>query len=278
MIGRLWRRPEPDPPEERRPEPDPPAPELPPARTPAPAPYAGVTGAPSPSDGIGIAAVEEQMAALAEALATVGGQVSRFAREQFRANELAERALKEAREASLLARAALEHAARAADPSLSAAPARPAPALPEPVEGGTLKLLQAFMPVLDGIEAALASGSAQLAHVTDPDARTLLGAWLEGQRLLRERLLAVFEREGVRPMDAIGQRFDPFRHVAVDTVFDAARPPGTVIAERRRGYATAGRVLRYAEVVVSTDQAPPPPAAPAPPGAPGAFPARSGLV
>jgi hypothetical protein len=242
-----------------------------PAETPAP--YADVTDVPSRSDGI--AAVEEQMAALAEALATVGGQVSRFAREQFRANELAERALKEAREASLLARTALEHAARAADPSMSVAPARPASALPEPVEGGTLKLLQAFMPVLDGIEAALASGGAQLEHVTDPDARTLLGAWLEGQRLLRERLLAVFEREGVRPMDAIGQRFDPFRHVAVDKVFDAARPPGTVIAERRRGYATAGRVLRYAEVVVSTDQAPEPPAAP---NAPGAFPARSGLV
>ena len=53
-------------------------------------------------------------------------------------------------------------------------------------------------------------------------------------------------------MAALGEPFDPHRHIAIDSVpasEDAAA--GTVVAEYRRGYAQGERLLRLAEVVVA---------------------------
>jgi molecular chaperone GrpE len=121
-------------------------------------------------------------------------------------------------------------------------------------EQKALRVLESLMPVLDAIEAGLESGRGQLDHLDDAQARALLAAWLDGQRLLRERILSLFEREGIRPIDALGQRFDPFRHVAVERIFDPLRVPGIIVSERRRGYEVSGRVLRFAEVLVTTDR------------------------
>ena len=77
-------------------------------------------------------------------------------------------------------------------------------------------------------------------------------AWLQGLELVRERLFETLAMEGVEPLEAVGQPFDPHRHVAMDTV--PARddaPSGAVVLQVRRGYAAGGRVLRYAEVVVA---------------------------
>jgi len=77
-------------------------------------------------------------------------------------------------------------------------------------------------------------------------------AWLQGLALVHARLFETLALEGVEPLAATGQPFDPHRHVAMDTV--PARddaPSGTVVSELRRGYAVGDRVLRYAEVVVA---------------------------
>ncbi len=78
------------------------------------------------------------------------------------------------------------------------------------------------------------------------------GAWLEGLLLVERRLLALLEREGIRPIAAVGQPFDPKRHlaVAVDSGGTDA-PEDTVVGEVLRGYVVGDRVLRYAEVVVA---------------------------
>jgi molecular chaperone GrpE len=117
------------------------------------------------------------------------------------------------------------------------------------------KVLEALMPVLDSIEAGLSSGKAQLDYIEDAAAREILAGWLEGQRLLRERLLTLLERENVRPIPTLGEHFDPFRHVAVESIYDAARPIGTIVEERMRGYMLDKRVLRFAQVVVTRDRA-----------------------
>lgn len=81
-------------------------------------------------------------------------------------------------------------------------------------------------------------------------------AWLRGLELVRERFLETLALEGVQPIAAAGQAFDPYRHVAVDTApAGPGAPSGTVIAEARRGYVAGDRVLRYAEVVVARDDA-----------------------
>ncbi len=84
----------------------------------------------------------------------------------------------------------------------------------------------------------------------DSQAAAILTAWLDGQRLLRDRLLAILNEAGIQAVPTIGQPFDPYRHVAVSTVEDEALPDGHIVAEERQGYTAGDHVLRYAEVVV----------------------------
>lgn len=189
------------------------------------------------------ARLEKQIAALTASVAEVEKQLTRLSKEQFKANALGEDALSEAKVAVAAAIGALS------ERSGPAAPAKPPPAAPS-----NTQLLEALMPVLDSIEAGLQSGQNECEHLADEAAKEILLAWLDGQRLLRDRLLALFDKENVRPIQTIGQLFDPYRHVAVETVAEAGRPVGTIVAERRRGYEIDGRVLRFAEVTVASGQ------------------------
>jgi molecular chaperone GrpE (heat shock protein) len=127
-------------------------------------------------------------------------------------------------------------------------------------------LLQAIIPALDGLENAIASGQTYLqrrdraagspalspaqAALVSPADRARLAGWLDGLRMVRERLLAVLEAGGVTPIPTVGHLFDPYLHVAVATTAEGDGPPGTIVAEERAGYRTPDGVLRYADVVV----------------------------
>ncbi|NJM40130.1 MAG: nucleotide exchange factor GrpE [Anaerolineae bacterium] len=77
-------------------------------------------------------------------------------------------------------------------------------------------------------------------------------AGLAGLGMIRARLLDTLAREGVQPLETLGRRFDPNRHMALEVVLcDATHLPGYVVSEIRRGYVCGDRVLRYAEVVVA---------------------------
>jgi len=170
-------------------------------------------------------------------LAALEKQLGKLGREQYRANTLAEAQVKR-----------LEKALE----SLQTVIDRQELAKKEAVHKGRLDTLEALLPVLDGLEAGLKSGGRhayRLHRQGSPEAATLI-AWLDGQRLLRDRLLAILEAEGIRPIPAVGQPFDPYRHVAVGTVKDESLPEGQIAAEEQRGYAAGDRVLRYAQVIV----------------------------
>ncbi len=121
------------------------------------------------------------------------------------------------------------------------------------VQQARLEMVRALLPVLDSIEAGLKSGTKQVKALleTSPEAARALAAWLKGQQLLRERLLKLLEAEGVTPIAAVGQVFDPYKHVAVKAVQDPQRASGLVVAEERRGYQHGDMVLRYADVIVN---------------------------
>lgn len=76
-------------------------------------------------------------------------------------------------------------------------------------------------------------------------------AWLKGLELVRHRFLALLQGEGIEPIDALNQPFDPRLHVAVETEARNSVAPNTVIRVLRKGYRQNNRVLRYAEVAVS---------------------------
>jgi molecular chaperone GrpE len=172
-----------------------------------------------------------------DGLAALEKQLGKLGREQYKANTLAEA------QSERLA-ATLE--------TLRDTLSRQEAARDEAVRKARLDVLEALLPVLDGLEAGLKSGGRhayRLHRQGSPEAATLT-AWLDGQRLLRDRLLAILEAEGIGPIPALGQPFDPYRHVAVGTVKDESQPEGQIVAEEQRGYAAGDRVLRYAQVVV----------------------------
>jgi molecular chaperone GrpE len=140
---------------------------------------------------------------------------------------------------------------------------------------GRMQVASALLPVLDGLDEAQRSGRAVLgqqaaAPVPAPgllerlrgqnsaDAertrqlREALDAWLVGLTFVYDRLLGVLAAEGIQPIEAEGQPFDPQRHVVLEVVpAHDDMPPGMVAAELRRGYSVNGRVLRHAEVAVA---------------------------
>ena len=95
-------------------------------------------------------------------------------------------------------------------------------------------LITEFLPVLDDLERALA-------NVPPGEAES---KWVEGVRLVERKYRGVLERQGVAPIEAVGQPFDPALHEAVGGSGE------TVTQEFRRGYTLHGRVLRPAMVVV----------------------------
>jgi hypothetical protein len=135
------------------------------------------------------------------------------------------------------------------------------------------EFLEAILPAVDGVDKAIATGqrylrvrdraageadlSREQAILVSPADRAMLSGWLDGLRLVRERLLAILEAGNVTPILTVGHPFDPYLHVAVGTRSEADVPPGTIVKEERRGYQTPDGVLRYAEVIVhrpSSDQ------------------------
>jgi molecular chaperone GrpE len=78
-------------------------------------------------------------------------------------------------------------------------------------------------------------------------------SWVEGVRLVERKLRNVLEAEGVTPIEAIGQPFDPNVHEAVVHEETADFPDNHVIDELQRGYRLHDRVLRPALVKVANN-------------------------
>lgn len=73
----------------------------------------------------------------------------------------------------------------------------------------------------------------------------------EGVRLIEQKLLGLLERNGVRPIAAAGQPFDPNIHEAIGELPGAYNQ---VVAETRRGWMIGERVLRASQVLVGAGE------------------------
>ncbi|MDR1979239.1 MAG: nucleotide exchange factor GrpE [Synergistaceae bacterium] len=97
-----------------------------------------------------------------------------------------------------------------------------------------------FLPVLDNLDRALSVPE-------DGTAKDVL----VGVRMVQRQFLSVLENSGVTVIPTEGCAFDPLQHEAIETEFveDPDRN-GMVLCELLRGYRTADRVLRPAQVRV----------------------------
>ena len=109
----------------------------------------------------------------------------------------------------------------------------------EALSRGKAELARDLLPVIDNLERALGSSSA--------DAETLS----RGVALVLEELRAKLGAAGVEAYDPAGERFDPSLHEAISTQPREGTDAGLVLETVEKGYRLNGQVLRPARVVVS---------------------------
>lgn len=98
--------------------------------------------------------------------------------------------------------------------------------------------IKKLLPVLDDLERALAHRPAE-------------DVWANGVEMLYRKFQTTLEKEGVTPIQAEGQPFDPNQHEAIMQEASDAHESGTVIAVLQQGYKSGDRVLRPALVKVA---------------------------
>src|SRR5712692_4940017 len=73
-----------------------------------------------------------------------------------------------------------------------------------------------------------------------------------GMSLVLKQLSDFLADNGLQPIEAVGQKFDPSLHEAIAHEPSDEFPEGTVIRQTRRGYRFKDRLLRPSSVVVSS--------------------------
>jgi molecular chaperone GrpE len=93
------------------------------------------------------------------------------------------------------------------------------------------KLIGRLLPVLDSLDQAAKHD--------------------EGTKVLYQQLSEILASEGLKPIESIGQKFDPFRHEALFQVKKEDLEEDTVAEEIQKGYLFNSRVIRFSKVAVA---------------------------
>lgn len=103
------------------------------------------------------------------------------------------------------------------------------------------RVLNRYLEVADDLDRALK------ARPTEGEG----AVWAEGVAAIQRKLLGFLEGEGVTPVQAEGQPFDPNFHEAVVQEASDTVPSGHIVEVLRPGYKVKDRVLRTALVKVA---------------------------
>ncbi len=101
------------------------------------------------------------------------------------------------------------------------------------------QMVVALLPVLDNFGLALAAEGDSIE------------GFKAGVEMIYKQLLDVLATEGVTPIQAVGEPFDPTRHEAVAQDDSGEHPANTVVEEFRRGYSLREKVIRPSMVKVA---------------------------
>jgi molecular chaperone GrpE len=102
-----------------------------------------------------------------------------------------------------------------------------------------------ILPVLDHFDMALATAA-------EHDTSGAHAAVVDGFRLAAEQLVSVLKKFGLESINAEGQQFDTSRHEAIAQMPSKTVAEGMVLTQTRRGWMLGDRLLRPAQVVLSS--------------------------
>ncbi len=103
------------------------------------------------------------------------------------------------------------------------------------------EIIKRYLPILDDLELALKNRPQEGEGAT----------WAEGIELIYRKLLSILEAEGIKPMQAEGQMFDPNLHEAVTRTASDQHERDQIVEVLQQGYLIGDRVLRPARVVIA---------------------------
>lgn len=102
------------------------------------------------------------------------------------------------------------------------------------------QLIIELLPVLDDFERAF-----KTIEKTEANA-----AFIEGIELIYNKFWKVMERQGLKPIEAIGSNFDTDFHEAITKIQVDDELKGKVYDEVQKGYMLSDKIIRFSKVVV----------------------------
>ena len=105
-----------------------------------------------------------------------------------------------------------------------------------------MPLVTELLDAVDNLNRAIAAGQ------TAPDSAALA----EGVKMVADQLAQTLANHGCKQIETVGQPFDPNQHQAVQMIPSDEVPESHVAAELRAGFRLHDRVVRPAQVMVST--------------------------
>jgi len=109
----------------------------------------------------------------------------------------------------------------------------------------TEQLMVNLLQIVDNFERALCM------EVKEGNQEAFQESFKEGMKMVYRQLNEVLGREGLCPISAVGEQFDPNKHEAVMQEESTDFPDNTVMMELRRGYMLKDKVIRPAMVKVA---------------------------
>ena len=98
-------------------------------------------------------------------------------------------------------------------------------------------IVEKILPVLDSFEIALK-------NTGDKE------KFVDGVKIIYAQLHSILEAEGLKPIKAAGEKFDPYRHEVLMKE-ESEKPEETILEEFQKGYMLNNRVIRHSKVKIS---------------------------
>ncbi len=85
----------------------------------------------------------------------------------------------------------------------------------------------------------------------------ILDSLVEGIEMTDREMQRLLQANGVKPILALGEKFDPHKHQAMFEVPNSSEPDGTIVEEIQPGFVIGERILRPALVGIAKGSKPP---------------------
>lgn len=108
-------------------------------------------------------------------------------------------------------------------------------------EIGAKDIIEKILPIVDNFERAFQT-------VAEEDKED---AFVTGMEMIYKQILTMLEGVGVKPIEAVGQEFNPDLHNAVMHVEDEEVGENIIVEEFQKGYTYRDSVVRYSMVKVA---------------------------